>query len=123
MLIRRMGSVPRNERGAGQVSHLLLGLPDDDYPMTITIVEAAPGSQQPLHAHPASTQVYLVIQGSGRMIVDGEEADVTSGDMVCIPPAARHAILNPTDRTLTYVSATAPPFPARVDAGTWEPAD
>lgn len=66
ILIRHMKSVPRNERDAGQVSHLLLGLPDDDYPMSITIVEAAPGSQQPLHAHPESTQVYLVIAGSGR---------------------------------------------------------
>jgi mannose-6-phosphate isomerase-like protein (cupin superfamily) len=122
MLIRRMTAAPRNERGAGQVSHLLLGLPDDDYPMSITIVEAAPGSQQPLHAHPASTQVYLVIEGSGRMIVDGEEADVTRGDMVCIPPHARHAIRNSGDRTLTYVSATAPPFPARVDGLTWQPA-
>lgn len=123
MLIRRMGSVPRNERGAGQVSHLLLGLPDDDYPMTITIVEAAPGSQQPLHAHTVSTQIYLVTQGSGRMIVDDEEADVTSGDMVCVPPGARHAIRNTSDGTLTYVSATAPPFPARVDGSAWLPAD
>jgi mannose-6-phosphate isomerase-like protein (cupin superfamily) len=122
MLIRRMGSVPRNERGAGQVSHLLLGLPDDDSPMSVTIVEAAPGSQQPLHAHPASTQVYLVVEGSGRMIVDGEEADVSRGDMVCIPPRARHAIRNTGDRTLTYVSATAPPFPARVDGPAWQPA-
>jgi mannose-6-phosphate isomerase-like protein (cupin superfamily) len=123
MLIRRMGAVPRNERGAGQVSHLLLGLPDDEYPMSVTMVEAAPGSQQPLHAHTASTQVYLVIEGSGRMIVDGEEADVTRGDMVCIPPRARHAIRNTGDRPLTYVSATAPPFPARVDGPTWQPAD
>ncbi len=123
MLIRRMGSVPRNERGAGQVSHLLLGLPDDDSPMSITIVEAAPGSQQPLHAHPASTQIYLVIDGSGRMILDGEETDVTRGDMVWIPPRARHAIRNTADQTLTYVSATAPPFPTRIDGGTWQPAD
>lgn len=123
MLIRRMGSVPRNERGAGQVSHLLLGLPGDDQPLSITIVEAAPGSQQPLHAHPESTQVYLVIEGSGRMIVDEEEADVTRGSMVCIPPGARHAIHNTGNRALTYVSATTPPFPAHVDGPSWQPAD
>jgi mannose-6-phosphate isomerase-like protein (cupin superfamily) len=119
MDIRRVGQVPRNERGAGQTSHLLLGLPGENVPMSITLVDAEPGSQQDLHEHPDNTQVYLVIAGAGRMIVGAEEADVDVGTMICIPPGTPHAIRNTGAQRLTYVSATTPPFPVEADATTW----
>jgi mannose-6-phosphate isomerase-like protein (cupin superfamily) len=122
MIIRKTGEVPRNERGAGQVSHLLLGLPEDDVPMSITVVNAEPGSQQAVHVHPNSTQVYVIVAGAGRMIVGEEEADVSPGTMIYIPPGTRHAIRNNGNQRLTYVSATTPPFPVAIDGITWRPA-
>lgn len=104
------------------MSHLLIGLTNDDTSMSVTLVEAAPGSQQALHAHPDSVQVYLVIAGRGRMIVGTEEANVSYGDSVYIPADTTHAIRNVSDETLTYVSATSPAFPVRVDGMTWQPA-
>jgi mannose-6-phosphate isomerase-like protein (cupin superfamily) len=123
MFVRRVGEVPRNERGAGQVSHLLLGRPDEDAPMSVTLVHAAPGSQQGVHVHPDSTQIYVVVAGAGRMIVDDEEVDVSAGTMIRIPPGTRHAIRNTGDEQLTYVSTTAPPFPVRIEGFSWVPAD
>jgi mannose-6-phosphate isomerase-like protein (cupin superfamily) len=122
MIVRRVGEVPRNERGAGQVSHLLLGLPGERAAMSVTWVEAEPGSQQPAHVHPDSTQVYVIVHGAGRMTVDDEERDVTAGTMICIPRGARHMIRNNGSGPLIYVSATAPPFPVEVDEATWQPA-
>jgi mannose-6-phosphate isomerase-like protein (cupin superfamily) len=122
MVIRRVGQVPRNERGAGQVSHLLLGLPAENTPMSITLVYAEPGSQQSVHVHPHNTQVYVIVTGAGRMIVGDEEADVAAGTMICIPPGTKHAIRNNGQDRLTYVSATAPPFPVEIDATAWRPA-
>jgi mannose-6-phosphate isomerase-like protein (cupin superfamily) len=121
MIVRRVGEVPCNERGAGQVSHLLLGLPDENAPMSITVVDAEPGSQQSVHVHPDSTQVYVVVAGAGRVIVGHEEADVGVGAMVCIPPGTEHAIRNTGDERLRYVSATVPPFPVTIDATGWRP--
>lgn len=122
MFIRRIGDVPRNERGDGQVSHLLLGLPDDHAPMSVTLVNAAPGSQQRVHVHPDSTQVYVVVAGTGQMIVGEEAAEVLAGSMICIPPGTRHAICNIGNQQLTYVSATVPPFPVKIDDSAWTPA-
>jgi mannose-6-phosphate isomerase-like protein (cupin superfamily) len=123
MEVRRVGEVPRNERGDGQVSHLLLGLPGDGVPMSVTLVTAAPGSQQPVHVHPDSTQVYVVVAGTGRMIAGDEEADVSAGSMIRVPPGTRHAIRNTGDEQLTYVSVTVPPFPVRIEGSAWLPAD
>lgn len=122
MIVRRVGEVPRNERGAGQVSHLLLGLPEENARLSVTLVDAEPGSQQGVHLHPDSTQVYILVAGAGRMIVGDEEADVTAGTMIYIPPGTRHAIHNNGDQRLRYVSATVPPFPVMIDATTWQPA-
>jgi mannose-6-phosphate isomerase-like protein (cupin superfamily) len=123
MFVRRVGSVPCNERGNGQSSHLLLGLPGEDAPMSVTIVHAEPGSRQREHVHPESTQVYVVMAGSGRMFVGEEEAEVAVGTMIRIPPGMKHAIHNTGVERLTYVSATVPPFPVHVEGGTWHPAD
>ena len=70
----------------------------------------APKSKQSLHAHPISEQVYVIVRGRGVMTVAGEEQEVQPGTMVFIPPGAEHALFNPGDETLLYISATAPPF-------------
>ena len=101
---------PRNER-AGQVSYLLLAPGQfGSARMAITLVEGDPGSEQPLHGHPEAEQVYVIVAGTGVMRVDDEEHEVGPGTLVFIPPGAKHAIRNRGGTSLTYVSATSPPF-------------
>jgi mannose-6-phosphate isomerase-like protein (cupin superfamily) len=111
MFSQTVAGSPENRRGNGQVSHLLLAPGQfGSRHLAVTWVEAGPGSQQPLHAHPQSEQVYVVIAGRGRMIVSGEEQEVRAGTLVFVPPAAEHAIYNPGPEQLVYASAAAPPF-------------
>ena len=101
---------PRNRRG-GQVSYLLLSPGQTGSGnLAITWVEGAPGSQQGVHAHPASEQVYVIVRGRGMMTVGEEEKEVSAGTLVLVPPGAAHAILNTGDEPLVFVSATVPPF-------------
>jgi mannose-6-phosphate isomerase-like protein (cupin superfamily) len=125
MFVQRVDDSPRNERGDGQVSHLLLGGGDfGSRNLSVTWVECAPGSQQELHAHRASEQAYVIVAGRGRMIGDEEERDVEPGMLVFIPPGEPHAIKNPGPERLIYVSATAPPFPLEQrSASEWVPSE
>jgi mannose-6-phosphate isomerase-like protein (cupin superfamily) len=125
MFVQRVDDSPRNERGSGQVSHLLLGTGDfGSRNLSVTWVECTPGSQQDLHAHRASEQAYVIIEGRGRMIVGEEERDVEPGTLVFIPPGQPHAIKNIHDQRLVYVSATSPPFPLeRRDGSMWVPSE
>ena len=50
-----------------------------------------PGQLEP-HAHPAD-EIYFIFQGRGRVVVDGEEAEVENGDVVSIPAGAQHSII------------------------------
>lgn len=120
MEIRHLNDAPRNERG-GQVSHLLFAPELGSTALSITWVRGEPGSQQPLHAHADSEQVYVIVRGRGVMIVDGEERAVDAGTAVLIPPRSEHAIRNTGDDVLEYVSATTPPFAAEITGDTWQP--
>jgi mannose-6-phosphate isomerase-like protein (cupin superfamily) len=94
----------------GLRSRVLLQAGDDAAAdLAVTWVEVATGAAQTPHAH-APQQVYIVVSGSGRMLVGDEERDVGAGDLVFVPPAVRHGITNTGDDTLTYVSAATPAF-------------
>jgi mannose-6-phosphate isomerase-like protein (cupin superfamily) len=81
-----------------------------------------PESQQALHSHTDIEQIYVIVQGRGEMIVGDERSMVEAGTLVFIPPGTDHAILNPGDDPLVYVSAASPPFDPST-SGRWAPPD
>jgi mannose-6-phosphate isomerase-like protein (cupin superfamily) len=124
MFTQTLEQSPKNPRGGGQTSHLLLAPAQfGSRNLAITWVHGATGSRQPLHAHPDSEQVYVIVAGRGRMILEDEEQDVGAGTMVLIPPGAQHAIHNPGPEQLVYVTATSPPFPMPTGEFAYHPAD
>jgi mannose-6-phosphate isomerase-like protein (cupin superfamily) len=122
MHVQAQSDSPRNRRGDGQVSYLLLAPGQfGSCRMAITLVEGGQGSQQALHSHPQSEQVYVIVSGRGRMIVSNEQRDVEAGSLVLVPPGSQHAIHNPGPEKLVYVSATAPPFEMPTGAFAYRP--
>jgi mannose-6-phosphate isomerase-like protein (cupin superfamily) len=43
-----------------------------------------------LHFHKRSTELYYVLEGSGSVVLDGEEHSVSRGSLVQIPPGVVH---------------------------------
>lgn len=92
----------------GLISHILLQ--KDTVPncnLAITWVEVEPGFAQTPHSHPPE-QVYIIIQGEGKMIVGQDEENVTVGDLIYIPSNAVHSIKNVGKDNLIYISSTTP---------------
>ena len=52
-----------------------------------------PGQTTERHYHRLSEEIYLLVEGGGRLEVDGEVRDVRAGDAILIPPAAWHALV------------------------------
>ena len=52
------------------------------------------GGSTPDHAHQHSDEIFFVISGVGRIVVDGRSQDVGPGDAIWIPRGARHQLLN-----------------------------
>ncbi len=110
MNIQTIDNSPRNYRG-GQVSHLLLAPGQFGAEnLSITWVEGQPESEQPIHSHPDSEQVYVIVQGRGAMTVGDETQEVGAGTTILVPPATNHSIRNVGEEKLVFISATSPPF-------------
>jgi quercetin dioxygenase-like cupin family protein len=45
------------------------------------------------HYHRLSEEIYLIVDGGGRLEVDGDERDVSAGDAILIPPGAWHQLV------------------------------
>ncbi len=119
MFKRNIAEAPQRER-EGLISHILLQQGDvPQVGLSVTWVEVAPGSRQRPHSH-APEQVYVIVQGRGRMHVGEEVQEVGVGDLVYIPPNMLHGIENTSDGQLVYFSAATPAFDlqALYDTGT-----
>jgi mannose-6-phosphate isomerase-like protein (cupin superfamily) len=60
------------------------------------------------HYHRASEEIYFLLEGHGRMELDGEEREVGPGDAVLIPPGAWHQIT--ASAPLRFLCCCAPPY-------------
>lgn len=110
MFVRNKSEAPTRQR-EGLTCHLLLQEHDvRGDQLAVTWVDVEPGSRQQPHMH-IPHQVYVIVRGSGRMLVGEEEREVGEGDVVFIPSRMLHGIENLSyDDTLTYVTAATPAF-------------
>lgn len=61
----------------------------------IDLVDVPPDASVGLHRHGAHDQeVYIIIQGTGRMIIDGVERRVGPGDVLLNMPGGQHSLIN-----------------------------
>ncbi|MEA1958539.1 MAG: cupin domain-containing protein, partial [Chloroflexota bacterium] len=53
-----------------------------------------PGKSTEEHCHPVAEEIYYIIDGVGRIRIDGEERDVVHGDGIVLLPGVRHKLWN-----------------------------
>ncbi|HVW17063.1 MAG TPA: cupin domain-containing protein [Solirubrobacteraceae bacterium] len=70
----------------------------------------APGSSTQAHHHVRTEELYLVVEGTGRLRVGDDERDLAQGDCALIPPGAEHEIVNTGSGPLRILCACAPAY-------------
>jgi len=92
------------------VSHILLQTGDTpNNNLAVTRVEVAPAARQQAHSH-APEQIYVILEGIGRMNVGSEVTAVHPGELIYIPSNVVHSIENTGDGKLIYLSVSVPAF-------------
>lgn len=70
----------------------------DVQPNSMTIkVQLECGNQMKYHSHERRDEVWTVVSGQGRTIVDGVEREVHPGDVVTVKAGSRHTLIADTD--------------------------
>ena len=59
-----------------------------------------PGASYGEHGHEGDEEVYYIVEGTGLMMVDGEERPVGPGDAVLTKSGSRHSLRNTGDTPL-----------------------
>jgi mannose-6-phosphate isomerase-like protein (cupin superfamily) len=62
------------------------------------------------HLHPQTEEIYYILVGRGRMLIDGETREVGPGDAIAIPPGAAHQITNTGSEELKFLCCCAPGY-------------
>jgi mannose-6-phosphate isomerase-like protein (cupin superfamily) len=57
------------------------------------------------HRHREQEEVYMVLEGNGRILVDDEMIPLTAGDMIRVAPASRRALKNDGGTPLRIICA------------------
>jgi mannose-6-phosphate isomerase-like protein (cupin superfamily) len=69
-----------------------------------------PGASTTPHYHPRTEEIYYILAGSGRMVLEKTVEDVGPGDAIAIPPGSRHQITNIGDELLTFLCCCVPAY-------------
>lgn len=70
--------------------------------MTIRIV-LLPGHSLHYHSHEHRDEVWTVMSGTGRVILDGEERKIGPGDVVSVPAGCKHTVFADTELKINEV--------------------
>ncbi len=70
-------------------------------------------TDSPVHVHSVTTEIYIIWKGEGTMILDDQTFEVSTGNVILIPPGVRHGLtskdpLVPVEVLLTFSPGLAP---------------
>jgi quercetin dioxygenase-like cupin family protein len=68
-----------------------------------------PGQAGTRHRHPRSAELYVLLEGTGRMRVDGDLLTLTPLSSVLVDPPTTRQFFNDTDRKQLWLIVGAPP--------------
>jgi quercetin dioxygenase-like cupin family protein len=71
----------------------------------------APGQAQKPHAHADQDKLYVVLEGHGRIHLDGTEEAVAPGEAVVAKAGAVHGVVNSGTEPLILLVVVTPPPP------------
>lgn len=94
---------------AGRRTRVLVGV---DSPLqaehyVVGTANVHPGGGVPEHAH-ETEETYIILSGTGEMIIDGEPVPIKSDDVIYLPPMQRHELKNTGDTEMRTIFVYAP---------------
>ena len=86
--------------GARTELHDKLGLTGAE----ISINEMPAGASVPfIHSHKENEEIYFILSGKGKAVIDGEDVELLGGDWLRVSPKAERQFLAASDSPISYI--------------------
>lgn len=107
-LLKLAAQTPFRTKDGSEIRSILdrTNAPVENQSLAEATVEA--GGSTARHYHKVSEEFYFILEGRGRMEIDGDVRDVGEGDAILIPPGAWHTIA--ASERLRFLCCCAPPY-------------
>ena len=108
-MIRRLSDLPAEAKatirgGEGQALDVsLLKLGDMAGVLSLGRITLEPGASIGEHAHPNTEDLYLIVEGRGMGLLNGERFPVGPGDLFLVKAGGSHGLINDSDDPLTFI--------------------
>ncbi len=56
-----------------------------------------------VHAHKKNEEIYAILSGKGKAVIDGETVELTAGDWIRISPAAKRQFFAAQDTAISFI--------------------
>ena len=56
-----------------------------------------------VHSHKKNEEIYIILSGQGKAIIDGETVELRAGDFVRVAPAAKRQFFEGDDSAISFV--------------------
>jgi mannose-6-phosphate isomerase-like protein (cupin superfamily) len=109
-IVNRNASPPFTTKDGSTIRSLLDRTNSSATHQSLAEATLPPGRATEPHRHPATEEIYYVLQGAGRMTVGNASREVGPLDAILIPPAARHTLRNTGQDPLVFLCCCAPPY-------------
>lgn len=76
--------------------------------LTMGVCEVPPRGAIDSHSHENEEEVMYVLQGHGRMMIDGNPEVIEAGTAVYLPVGSEHRTINDSDEVLKFVFCFSP---------------
>ena len=63
----------------------------------------AGGSVPFVHTHKKNEEIYAILSGKGKAVIDGETVELTAGDWIRISPAAKRQFFAAQDTAISFI--------------------
>jgi mannose-6-phosphate isomerase-like protein (cupin superfamily) len=80
----------------------LLAGPADGSSTSVFFEVWEPGGSQPANSHPESTEIFVILAGTGRAHSDEHVVDLRAGDALVLHPGSTHRIVNTSGTERLY---------------------
>ncbi|MBO6215594.1 MAG: phosphomannose isomerase type II C-terminal cupin domain, partial [Lachnospiraceae bacterium] len=94
------GPIMYSEKSWGE--YQIIDVDDDSMTVKVTLLA---DHRMSYHAHKNHKEVWTILAGKGRVIIDDASRRVSAGDVVCIEPGVKHTIIAETDMKLIEVQS------------------